>query len=568
MLKDMEEKISNTITIVEFSSLMYFDATDMDEKTIEKEKRKLISKKIARLKKSTGQYFNIDFEYYKGKFFFVKFQNYIVLCGIDRIAFKKEYISNQTQRVHMLCDYILYSKRTGFFTIHCCEETNLKYEVGFSISPTVFFINDGEISSIKYLQTYASNNFNSVIIVKNERSYTSLYKHSIKLQIFRDGMLTYQKDAITVLDELPMSNGYVLFSTEEQDENGMLPTSYSVTLLNCISNKEDKLLRRGWGVGYRFNYPSALYLTELDGGGYSIEDETNIFFYIAKVNTVAYQAVKKIANTYGKIEEIKSPLEEDITINEKITIPKTAPKWVGEFIFGVITKSNSLYPQFFGVAIHDIIETMFDRLDDNPYALPQHYCDKLSAQNVLNYIREHFNMNDDEIVRYLATHYGSYSLISRYNKYWMYYHEIGLWCEYLPREAEELLNVKLNKKYVESLDIRTYDVKWKSEYELYVLTKKYFPEAIMHYSAPWLGLQHLDIFIPSLNLAFEYQGEQHYKGSDYFGGEDAYEERVRLDKEKKELCKLNSVDLIDWHFSVPITAINFIVALKKKTEKA
>ena len=232
-------------------------------------------------------------------------------------------------------------------------------------------------------------------------------------------------------------------------------------------------------------------------------------------------------------------MEEDVTINERLIIPKTTPQWVARFVYGVITKSNSLYPQFFGVPIQDIIETMFEDLEENPYALPQHYCDKVSARNALNYLRQQLYMSNDDIVRYLVEHYGSYSLVSRSEKYWRYFHEVGLRCEYLPREAEELLNVKLNRKYVDSLDMRVYDEKWKSEYELYLLVKKYFPDAMIHYTAHWLGMQHLDIFIPSLNLAFEYQGEQHYSSLDYFGGKEAYEERVRLDREKKKLCELN-----------------------------
>lgn len=559
----MNDVFLGAITKVELSALLYFDSTNMNDAEIKKEKTKLISRKIARLKKETEQCVQIDFKKYEKKFFFLKYQNYIVLCGINRIIFKKEQVSDITKRVHSLCDYVLFSKKIGFYIVHRCEETSLKYNVESSISPTIFFVEKGMISSIKYLQEYPSDIFDSVIVAKNERSYSSLYNFSIKLEIFQDDTLTFHKDGITILDELPMSNGYLLYATEKQNDDGLLPEKYPLILLNCITNNEDELLRRRWGLGYCYQYPSALYLTELKVDEYPIEDEKNIYFYIARVDTRAYQAVSDIVKEYGEVEYIKSPLDEDVTLNEKIIIPKTAPKWVAEFIFGVITKSNSLYPQFLGVPVHDIVETLFDEIEKNPYVLPQHYCDKVSSHNVLGYMRERYT-TDNEIVRFLVQHYGSYSLVSRSEKYWLYYHGVGLRCEYLPREAEEVLKVKFNRKYIDSLDMRVYDEKWKSEYELYQLVKKYFPDAVMHYTAHWLGRQHLDIFIPSLNFAFEYQGEQHYSSSDYFGGEGAYEERVRLDREKKEQCELNKVVLFDWHYSTPITAINLIVSLREK----
>lgn len=51
----------------------------------------------------------------------------------------------------------------------------------------------------------------------------------------------------------------------------------------------------------------------------------------------------------------------------------------------------------------------------------------------------------------------------------------------------------------------------------------------------------LDIFIPQLSLAFEYQGEHHFHSTPRFGQEDEYQER---DKEKLELCAKNGITLI------------------------
>lgn len=69
-------------------------------------------------------------------------------------------------------------------------------------------------------------------------------------------------------------------------------------------------------------------------------------------------------------------------------------------------------------------------------------------------------------------------------------------------------------------------------------------EVIHHYRADWLARQELDIFVPSLNLAIEYQGEQHFTAIDAWGGEDALEKTQQRDEEKKRRCERKGVKLI------------------------
>ena len=54
----------------------------------------------------------------------------------------------------------------------------------------------------------------------------------------------------------------------------------------------------------------------------------------------------------------------------------------------------------------------------------------------------------------------------------------------------------------------------------------------------------LDFYIPSLKIAIECQGKQHFKPVAFYGGESAFVRRQYLDKKKLELCKKNNILLL------------------------
>lgn len=96
---------------------------------------------------------------------------------------------------------------------------------------------------------------------------------------------------------------------------------------------------------------------------------------------------------------------------------------------------------------------------------------------------------------------------------------------------------------------------WISELELFKLTYKYYPTSIYQYHAKWLGAQSLDIYIPDLKIAIEYQGLQHYEPVEHFGGEEDFKHRQELDIKKKKLCKNQGIKLIEWKYNEKITKL-------------
>jgi hypothetical protein len=109
---------------------------------------------------------------------------------------------------------------------------------------------------------------------------------------------------------------------------------------------------------------------------------------------------------------------------------------------------------------------------------------------------------------------------------------------------------------------------WISETLLYYAVAEALPEynVIHHGSTEWLGLQHLDIFIPNLNIGIEYQGKQHTEPIEFFGGVEAFEKNLERDKRKKRLCSENDLKLF---YVFPETdTVEFITELKEYIKTA
>ncbi|MYL64186.1 hypothetical protein GLW07_12570 [Bacillus hwajinpoensis] len=99
-------------------------------------------------------------------------------------------------------------------------------------------------------------------------------------------------------------------------------------------------------------------------------------------------------------------------------------------------------------------------------------------------------------------------------------------------------------------------IKWKNELDLYKTVYKIYPDAIYQFRESWLDRQSLDVYIPSLKIGIEYQGQQHYEPVEFFGGQEGFVYRQKLDELKKEKCREKGIHLIQWSYKDIISKAN------------
>ncbi len=121
------------------------------------------------------------------------------------------------------------------------------------------------------------------------------------------------------------------------------------------------------------------------------------------------------------------------------------------------------------------------------------------------------------------------------------------WLAY--RENDELDFNKAENNIREKYGVPLIGEGWISETTMFKNLQEIFPDLeVIHHGRPdWLGRMHLDVYIPEIKVAFEYQGKQHSQPVEYFGGQDAFEQGQKRDEQKAALCLENGVELFYIH---------------------
>lgn len=123
-----------------------------------------------------------------------------------------------------------------------------------------------------------------------------------------------------------------------------------------------------------------------------------------------------------------------------------------------------------------------------------------------------------------------------------------------------------------------YKNEYKREVRLYGIISCGLPKenVIFRYKHPTLRHEisgrkiEFDVFVETLNLAIEYQGQQHYQPVERFDGKDpikaqkSFQRRIETDQEKRDQAKANGVRLLEIKYSDWDGSLDYIIAIIKE----
>lgn len=116
-------------------------------------------------------------------------------------------------------------------------------------------------------------------------------------------------------------------------------------------------------------------------------------------------------------------------------------------------------------------------------------------------------------------------------------------------------NISLEDFVREQLGFPKVGEAWISETLLFKIIKRLYPnyEVLRHYRPKWLEGLELDIYIPQLKMAFEYQGIQHFKAIKHWGGTEQLKKQQEHDERKKKICDNLKILLICVNYDEELT---------------
>lgn len=407
-----------------------------------------------------------------------------------------------------------------------------------------------------YMEINTSNcsKLNYFLLIANTKRGVTIYETSNGIKNYNNVIVDNEKDIKLLENTIYLKSKLDFISINLNDTFNQ--QYYSQYLIN---NKISFINRLPLGIINENNYES---FKIIKGKKYYI-------FYIADDKSQKGNVLKHIIDNLELVEIEENVFSDDSSINYKIYIEQNNI----EMLVLLEYLKRELPPfKIYNISVMDIYHFILkdkyfyenilpryqksikkhEKAENNFYSKMDHVCN-LIFNEIMNNKKLSFEqaanlLNDNYINRELIL---EKTLNDLFTKLRNEKNE-----EYLQLRAKEEYDKSplYYDKYVRQLDFKKRN-QWKSERKLYDVIHNIFPDAIYQYRSNWLERQSLDIFIPSINTAIEYQGIQHYKQVDYFGNQDEFEQRIQNDIKKKELCKNNNVNLIEWLYNDPISDI-------------
>ncbi len=285
---------------------------------------------------------------------------------------------------------------------------------------------------------------------------------------------------------------------------------------------------------------------------YPKEDEKYLYFYFSKNDSDDYIDLQQRVCDCAIITPIPNLYPYDTTINVQYKISKDSDE--SEWFQYILPYKKNASPEIMGFPLTVIIGrltnnvSLYYKESTNPTIM-------LALDKTICELLKYTEQTKKGLLELIFNHYGDSIVNQKFS--------------YTPQQQEKYKSVWNRPKMphrAQTFEFNNwFNILWKSEVRLFDMVKAFLPDAVMHYTASWLGNQHLDIFSANKQIAFEYQGKQHYEPVAFFNKETSFEEKVLADERKRKLCKENGVKLIEWSYTTPIYPIFLIEELKKHT---
>lgn len=404
---------------------------------------------------------------------------------------------------------------------------------------------------ISFGQKYDESLFKKIYTVAFNINYIDNYNNDIKreLKIYKNNDLIHLESHV---NEYNYINNKLLYSIPNNDKYDIFEYDLKHEKRIYLGSVND------WEMILNVNFTCYKILNSLPK--FEVTDNNLVSFLFSFSESKPFYILYEFMQTADDIKIIKSPFKNDWSINYKVSFKKNRIKDI-EFCINLILYKSDMNIEFYGIPINEIAKysILYENVKDiskniNPY-----------MEYVFEIIEKMINQlnlkKSSELLMYIIKRYGTLSI--KDNSFKRNYYK-----QYLHKNPKETA-VSYLKKYDKLYDSIFCDLvkenkiksKWYSEQKMYRIVCQIYPNAIYQYKTKWLDLQSLDVFIPELNIGIEYQGLQHFKAVDFFGGEVVFKKNIQRDSIKLEKCKENGVKIIYWNYNEPLLLDTFIKKL-------
>ena len=482
--------------------------------------------------------------------FFVQIHEKMYGLGIENCWI--EIFENNDNYIHcgLIASFHLYSAVCGFYRISnimIMESTSLKeeFEEDFihictysenSYPFQTIFIENDTVEIIKWKKVYDQQELKKIIVKNHFLKTVNPKLYELEIAENNKVVFNIESDMVYLLPRHPF---YVAYETELEDNKKIQFIDYCKNQV-FLSITTQGLYRQLPFIDSLWFDNKIETISKNPLMSYSIEELYEF------CNTLAAKAKKN--DMYFPEKSPRNP-------NELFEFTfKNSFDYKGDIALSVAMKSNyfkklSIEEYYTAFSKKDVesIELLFFILNENNYSFNDNIISYLNEVSLLKKIQNFLEVWKKFLSKAESTFFCDYIVNTKKHL--------------LKSEYERLYNEKIinggKKAYNRALAYGVHFGKWKSEQKMYSLIVRFYTDAIYQFHSEWLGLQSLDVYIPSLKIAFEYQGEQHYKASNFFGGEEGLNNNMERDARKKELCLKNNVTLIEWKYDEEINRDNF-----------